>query len=116
MEACAGGTFEKQARRHIEGRLMRVTCIVKRVSHHTASGGYDRLAAAVSANVIMRKQIPGLFGKAANKICRYLTPKKNYIPDYQVGDWLTELEALAAGFFRPPDVLHVLYNSQINLL
>ena len=94
---------------------MRVTCVVKRFSHHTASGGYDRLAAAVNANVIMRKQISGLFGKAANKIWRHLTPK-DYFTDYQVGDWLAELEALAVGVFRPPDVLHVLYNSQINLL
>jgi glycosyltransferase involved in cell wall biosynthesis len=95
---------------------MRVTCIVKRYSHHTASGGYDRLAAAVNASVIMRKQIPGLFGRAANKIWRHLTSKKDYFADYQVGDWLTELEALAGCFFRPPDVLHVLYNSQIDLL
>jgi glycosyltransferase involved in cell wall biosynthesis len=116
MEACAGGTFEKQARRHIEGRLVRVTCIVKRFSHHTASGGYDRLAAAVRANVIMRKQIPGLFGKAANQIWRYLTPKKDYPAGYQVSDRLTELEALTVGFLRPPDVLHVLYSSQIDLL
>lgn len=95
---------------------MRVTCVVRRYSHNTASGGYDRLAAAVGANVIMRKQIPGLFGKAANKIWRHLTPNKDYYTDYQVGDWLTELEALAAGFFKPPDVLHVLNNSLIYLL
>jgi hypothetical protein len=48
--------------------FVRVICLAKRFDHHTASGGYDRLAAAVSAQVIMRKQIPGLLGKAANRI------------------------------------------------
>ena len=95
---------------------MRVTCVVKRHRHHTVSGGYDRLAAAVGANVIARKQIPGLFGKAANKVWRHLTPTKDYLVDYQIGDWLAELQALATGFFRPPDVLHVLYSSSIDLL
>lgn len=91
---------------------MRVTCLVRRYHHHTASGGYDRLAAAVGAQVIMSKQIPGLFGKGANVIWLQLTPS----PFYRVGDWLAELRALATGFFWPSDVLHVLYNSQIYLL
>jgi glycosyltransferase involved in cell wall biosynthesis len=96
--------------------FVRVTCLVKRYDHHTASGGYDRLAGAVGAQVIMRKQIPGLFGKAANGIWRQLTPNKGYAPVYDVGDWLTELQALTTGFFWPPDVLHVLYDSQLYLL
>jgi glycosyltransferase involved in cell wall biosynthesis len=95
---------------------MRLTCLVKRWEHHTASGGYDRLAAALGARVIGRKQIPGLFGKAADKVWAELTRKKHYYSDYQVGDWLAELQALAVGFFNPPDVLHVLYSGQINLL
>jgi glycosyltransferase involved in cell wall biosynthesis len=89
-----------------------MTCLVKRYYHHTASGGYDRLAAAVGARVIMSKQIPGLFGRAANRIWLQLTPS----PFYQVGDWLAELQALATELFWPSDVMHVLYNSQIYLL
>jgi len=95
---------------------VRVTCLVKRYDHHTASGGYDRLAAAVGAQVIMSKQIPGLFGRAADRIWRHLKPTKGCFPIYQVGDWLSELQALATGVFWPPDVLHVLYSSQIYLL
>lgn len=91
---------------------MHVTCVAKRFNHHTASGGYDRLAAAVSANVIMRKQIPGLVGKAANKIWQHL----GYFTLYQIGDWLAELQALATCFLSAPDVVHVLYSGQINLL
>ena len=95
---------------------MRVTCVVRRYYHHTESGGYDRLAEAVGANVIVRKQISGLFGKGAAKIWWHLTPMKDNLIDYQFGDWLAELQALACGFFRPPDVLHVLYNGSIDLL
>ena len=100
----------------MEDSPTRVTCVVKRYHHHTVSGGYDRLAAALNAKVIVRKQIPGLLGKAANKAWWQLTAGKDYAPDYQVGDWLAELQALGIGFFRPPDVLHVLYSGQINLL
>lgn len=91
---------------------MRVTCVVKRWSHHTASGGYDRLAAAVGADVIARKKIPGLFGKAANRVWWHLTPMKHYLRDYQVGDWMAEWQALGTVGLRPPDVLHVLYGDE----
>jgi glycosyltransferase involved in cell wall biosynthesis len=94
---------------------MRVTCLVVRVGHHTGSGGYDRLAAAVSAKVIMRKQISGLLGKALNKIWQRLRPKQ-CSTEYQIGDWLAEIQLLATCFFRGPDVVHVLYSGQIYLL
>lgn len=95
---------------------MRITCVVKRFDHHTESGGYDRLAAAVGANVIVRKDISGPLNTVANGIWRRLTPKKGYYTDYQFADWLAEVQALTVGYLKPPDVMHVLYNSQINLL
>jgi glycosyltransferase involved in cell wall biosynthesis len=95
---------------------MRVICLVKRFDHHTASGGYDRLAAAVSAKIIRRKHIPGILGKVANKMWQHLSPKKDYYTDYKIGDWLAELHALVTCFLRAPDVVHVLYSGQINLL
>jgi glycosyltransferase involved in cell wall biosynthesis len=95
---------------------MRVTCLVKRWNHHTASGGYDRLAAAVGATVITRKQIPGLFGRVANKVWWHLTNKYYLTADYQIGDWLAEIHALTTSFFKPPDVIHVLYSKQASLL
>ena len=45
-----------------------------------------------------------------------LIANKTRFAEYQVGDWLAELQALATGFFRPPDVLHVLYSWAIDLL
>lgn len=74
------------------------------------------MAEAVGANVITRKSIPGPLGTVANGIWRRLTPKKDYFTDYQFADWLTEVQALAVGYLTPPDVMHVLYGSQINLL
>jgi glycosyltransferase involved in cell wall biosynthesis len=100
----------------MEDSPTRVTCVVKRYHHHTPSGGYDRLAAAVGAQVIRSKEISGLFGKVANKVWSRVTDKDKHSPNYGFGDWLAELQALATGFFRPPDVLHVLYGGQINLL
>ena len=95
---------------------MRVTCVVKRWNHHTASGGYDRLADGGRRERHRAQKSPDYFGKAANKVWWHLTPKKDYFRDYQVGDWLAELQALATSFFKPPDVLHVLYGGQINQL
>jgi glycosyltransferase involved in cell wall biosynthesis len=100
----------------MEHGVTRVTCVAKRYGHHTESGGYDRLAAAVGADVIVGKQIPGLLGKVSNKAWWYLTPRKNHFSDYQVGDWLAEVQALTVGFIKPPDVLHVLYSSSLDLL
>ena len=95
---------------------MRVICIVKRFRHHTESGGYDRLASAVGASLIVRKHSARVFSKVLYRIWHRLTPAKDHFRDYQIEDWLNELQALAIGFFAPPDVLHVLYNSQIHLL
>jgi glycosyltransferase involved in cell wall biosynthesis len=95
---------------------MRVTCLVKRWNHHTDSGGYDRLARAVNATVIARKQIPGIVGKLANKVWWRLAKKPYLSADYQIGDWLAELQALVTSIFKRPDVIHVLYSKQTNLL
>ena len=96
---------------------MRVTCVVKRYEHHSVSGGYDRLATVVGANIIEPKQIRGLYGRAANKIWQYLTAKDDSTDyDYRFGDWLAELQALATSVVRPPDVLHILNGTQLNLV
>jgi len=94
---------------------MHVICLALRHDHHTSSGGYDRLAVAVSAKVIMRKQITGLIGKVLNKIWQRLKPKQCYT-GYQIGDWLAEIQTLATCLCRTPDVVHVLYLGQIHLL
>jgi glycosyltransferase involved in cell wall biosynthesis len=96
---------------------MRVTCLVKRWEHHTASGGYDRLASAVEATIIKRHAIDGLGARIARKIWQRGNATDAYLMDYQFGDWLAELRALGAAALKPPDVLHVLYgDEQLNQL
>jgi glycosyltransferase involved in cell wall biosynthesis len=97
---------------------LQVTCLVKRWPHHTASGGYDRLAAAVSANVVERHRVIGLPGKIAQKIWVRQTGTHRYLLDYQFGDLLAELRILSAALVhRDWDVLHALYgDEQLDLL
>src|SRR5438034_4860061 len=96
---------------------VQVTCLAKRWSHHTASGGYDRLGSAVGARIIKRKSPKGTLGRVAQKIWRRYTKTSSYLIDYQFGDWLAEIEILSTSFLRSPDVLHVLYgDEQLDLL
>ena len=49
---------------------MRITCLVKRWKHHTASGGYDRLATELGASIVSRGELVGLHRESD---VRYLT-------------------------------------------
>jgi glycosyltransferase involved in cell wall biosynthesis len=91
---------------------MRVTCLTKRWDHHTKSGGYDRLATAVGANVVERGVVDGLALKAARKLWLRRTKTAGYLLDYQFGDFLAELKVLTSSFITPPDILHVLYGDE----
>jgi glycosyltransferase involved in cell wall biosynthesis len=98
-------------------RDVQVTCLVKRWSHHTTSGGYDRLGIAVGANIIKRELPKGTLGWVAQKFWRRYTNTSSYLIDYQFGDWLAEIGILTTNFLRSPDVLHVLYgDEQLDLL
>lgn len=91
---------------------MRATCVVKRWSHHTTSGGYDRLAEALGARIIERKQVSGIAGRLARRIWWRHTSTREYLIDYQFGDLLAEFQAIFHGLANPPDVLHVLYGDE----
>src|SRR5262245_24613715 len=91
---------------------MQATCLVKRWDHHTASGGYDRLATEVGAKIIMRRKVTGIAAQIAQKIWRDQTASGGYLFDYQFGDWLAEIAAIASCVLTPPDVLHVLYGDE----
>lgn len=96
---------------------MKITCLVKRWSHHTPSGGYDRLAQALNATIVRRLRVPGVPPSLAGKIERRLAGPDKHLLDYQLGDWLAELLIIAKNQFQPTDVVHVLYgDEQLNLL
>jgi glycosyltransferase involved in cell wall biosynthesis len=91
---------------------MQATCLVKRWDHHTASGGYDRLATELGAKVIIRRRVTGIIPQIAQKVWRNRTESGRYLFDYQFGDWLAEIAAIATCLLTPPDVLHVLYGDE----
>jgi glycosyltransferase involved in cell wall biosynthesis len=96
---------------------MRITCLVKRWKHHTASGGYDRLATELGASIVSRGELSGLTWRVGRKIFNNTIGGKSYLLDYRFEDWLAEQQALMRGFIRPPDALHVLYgDEQLDLL
>jgi len=96
---------------------LRVTCVVKRWQHHTASGGYDQLAGAVGAEVVRRSTRKTIVRRVAGRLWRQFSHPKPYLLDYRYEDWLAELRVLRSSWWNPPDVVHVLYgDEQLDLL
>jgi glycosyltransferase involved in cell wall biosynthesis len=98
---------------------MNVVCLTKRWQHHTASGGYDRLAREVGATVVQRNEVSGLSQRLLRRLwtisARDHLRLLNYRYEYE--DLLAEGRLLAKARFRRPDVVHVLYgDEQLDLL
>jgi len=92
---------------------IRVMALTKRWSHHTDSGGYDRLAQAVGAEVV-RRPAPSrwLWHHLARKWWRKHTQTSRYLLDYQYEDLLAERNLLRQAGSHRPDVIHVLYGDE----
>ena len=96
---------------------MRVLCLVKRWYHHTASGGYDRLAREVRATVVQRTRSSGSLNRAWRRLWYMMSRTKLYLSDYTYDDLLAERRLLASSRLQKPDVVHVLYgDEQLDLL
>ena len=91
---------------------MRILSLVKRWEHHTASGGYDRLAQEVGGVVVRRQSGQSFGSRIGNRIWRKLSRPKAYLLDYQFQDWLAEWRLLAKARVASPDVVHVLYGDE----
>jgi len=87
---------------------LRVLCVAKRWEHHTASGGYDQLARAVGAEVIMRRLRRNLLHRVKGRLWREFSHPNPYLLDYRYEDWLVERQVLHCSRLRPPDVVHML--------
>jgi glycosyltransferase involved in cell wall biosynthesis len=95
---------------------LRVMCLVKRWENHTTSGGYDQLARAVGGEVVRRRTGSGIVRRIRARLWRQFFPK-GYLFDYRFDDWLVEVCVLVRSWWRPPDVVHVLYgDEQLDLL
>lgn len=96
---------------------MHVVCLAKRWNHHTASGGYDRLAREVRATVVQRTEESGLLHRVLRRLWRMRSRNNLYLLDYRYEDLLAERRLLARSRLRKPDVVHVLYgDEQLDLL
>jgi glycosyltransferase involved in cell wall biosynthesis len=96
---------------------MHIACLAKRWQHHTASGGYDRLAREVGDTVFQRAKGSGLLHRALRRLWRIRSRTSLYLMDYRYEDFLAEWRLLARSWFQKPDVVHVLFgDEQLDLL
>jgi len=97
---------------------MHVSCLAKRWQHHSASGGYDRLAPETGATVFQRAEGSGFLQTAVlRRLWRVRSSTTVHLIDYRYEDFLAEWRLLARSWFRKPDVVHVLYgDEQLDLL
>jgi glycosyltransferase involved in cell wall biosynthesis len=97
---------------------IRVMALAKHWFHHTNSGGYDRLAREVGAEVVRR---PGRSRWSWHRLARKLWRKNSqtclYLLDYEYEDLLAERNLLRQAKSHRPEVVHVLYgDEQLDLL
>jgi glycosyltransferase involved in cell wall biosynthesis len=96
---------------------MHVVCLSKRWQHHTASGGYDRLARETGATVFQRTEKSGYLHRFFRRLWYMRSRTNSYLHDYRYEDLLTEQRLLAESRLRRPDVVHALYgDEQLDLL
>ncbi len=96
---------------------MRVTYLVKRWSHHTPAGGYDRLVCRNSDTVIDRPTPGRIVRRTARSLLMGGIETQNCLIDYGVEDALAEWRTLVHSIVSRPDVVHVLYgDEQLNVL
>jgi|SRR5579871_3175240 len=97
---------------------LRVMCLSKRWEHHTASGGYDRLAGYVGTEVVHRRKArASILWRIPRRLWRLCSDSKPYLVDYRYEDWLAEMYVLGRSRWDRPDVVHVLYgDEQLDLL
>lgn len=96
---------------------MHVVCLTKRWRHHTASGGYDRLAQEIGATAIQRTACSTLLSRARRRLWRMMSPTRLYLLDYSYNDLAAERRLLAKSRLQKPDVVHVFYgDEQLDLL
>jgi glycosyltransferase involved in cell wall biosynthesis len=91
---------------------MKVVYLTKRWSHHTLSGGYDRLARETNAVVVTRDERSGLLHRIRRRLWYLRSRRHRYLLDYWYEDLLAEQRLLADAQVKKPDVVHVLYGDE----
>ncbi len=92
---------------------IRVITLTKRWAHHTASGGYDRLAPWLGKEVVPRPPLSRWFwSRLARSRWRKKTSVPKYLLDYEYEDFRAEQMLLRKARTSRPDVVHVLYGDE----
>jgi glycosyltransferase involved in cell wall biosynthesis len=96
---------------------MHVVCLTRRYQHHTASGGYDRLARELAATLVQRTEGPRFVRRVFRRLSHTRPSINMYLLDYGYEDFFAELKLLTKSRLRKPDVVHALYgDEQLDLL
>jgi len=91
---------------------MEVVYLTKRWSHHTVSGGYDRLVRKTNAKVIQRDERAGILHRILRRLWYLRSRRHLYLTDYWYEDLLAEQKLLAKARAERPDIVHVLYGDE----
>ena len=92
---------------------LRVITLTKRWAHHTASGGYDRLAGWLGKEEVPRPPLSRWpWSRLARSRWRKKTQAPKYLLDYEYEDLRAERKLLRKARASRPDVVHVLYGDE----
>ena len=96
---------------------MKVLCLSKRFSHHTTSGGYDRLAEYLGASVVARPEFTSFPLRALEKLWSYWNETSLIHPHYRMEDRIAEEKTFWNAIVGRVDIVHALYgDEQVDLL
>ncbi|MEC5387209.1 glycosyltransferase family 4 protein [Uliginosibacterium sp. H3] len=96
---------------------MQIICLNKRWKHHSASGGYDRLADALGATDVRSQDIRSLPGRVTAKVWEQTLGKNSPVWSYSFNDRLAEERAFWLAWRQKADIVHSAYgDEQLNML
>ncbi|HEY2621362.1 MAG TPA: glycosyltransferase family 4 protein [Acetobacteraceae bacterium] len=99
------------------GHNLQILCLVKRWAHHTASGGYDPIAAHLHANTVVRPQLGHGVGRIAEKAWHFMYGEKSYLLKYGFEDRISEERAFWKAWLTRADIVFVPYgDEQLDML
>ncbi|HSD39606.1 MAG TPA: glycosyltransferase family 4 protein [Rhodocyclaceae bacterium] len=96
---------------------MQIVCLNKRWKHHSASGGYDRIAEALGAIDVRSTDIRSAPGRVAAKVWEHSLGRNSPVWSYSLNDRLAEERAFWLAWRHKADIVHSAYgDEQLNML
>ena len=96
---------------------MKLVILGRRWQHHTAAGGYDRLAQYLDGDLVSPQPLRGAIPGLARSLFRRFNRVDRYLVDYRLEDLVTELRIARMAMQGGADLVHCLYgDEQLDLL